>query len=221
MGAPPVVVGPVLGRDCLQMPLAEDQHPVSNLGPDGKPTVPHEHSLAGCAAGSLRPGSRRRPDRVKRRGELPGPVPEQEPEVRSPIIQIHQQIADRLHGPRTVRVRGDPRTCTKREPTSITNRQCRRCRVTAQSTWKKSVASMVDAWACRNFRQVASVCRSGAGGIFRALRTRRIVDALTRWPSLSSSPWIRWYPQPWFSAASRPMSAAISALTGGRPARFG
>jgi hypothetical protein len=28
-----------------------------------------------------------------------------------------------------------------------------------------------------------------------ALRTRRIVEALTRWPSLSSSPWIRWYSQ--------------------------
>jgi hypothetical protein len=34
---------------------------------------------------------------------------------------------------------------------------------------------------------------------------------------LSSSPWIRWYPQPWFSAASRSISAVISALTGGRP----
>jgi hypothetical protein len=27
--------------------------------------------------------------------------------------------------------------------------------------------------------QLASVCRSGTGGIIRALRTRRIVDALT------------------------------------------
>ena len=34
--------------------------------------------------------------------------------------------------------------------------------------------------------------RFGAGGIFRVLRTRRMVEALTRWPSLSSSPWIRW-----------------------------
>jgi hypothetical protein len=32
---------------------------------------------------------------------------------------------------------------------------------------------------------------------------------------------MRWYPQPWFSVANRPMSAAISALTGGRPVRFG
>ena len=45
-------------------------------------------------------------------------------------------------------------------------------------------------------RHVVSVRRSGAGGIFRALRTRRMVDALTRWPSLSSSPWILLYPQP-------------------------
>ena len=40
-------------------------------------------------------------------------------------------------------------------------------------------------------RQLMSVCRLGAGGIRRDRRTRRIVDALTRWPSLSSSPWIR------------------------------
>ena len=62
------------------------------------------------------------------------------------------------------------------------------------------------------------MCRFGAGGIFSALRTRRIVEALTRWPSLSSSPWIRWYPQPWFSVASRSMSATISVLTW-RPSR--
>jgi hypothetical protein len=39
---------------------------------------------------------------------------------------------------------------------------------------------MVDAWVRRNCRQVASVCRSGAGEIFSTLRTRRIVDAPTR-----------------------------------------
>jgi hypothetical protein len=37
-----------------------------------------------------------------------------------------------------------------------------------------------------------SVCRFDAGGIFSVLRTRRIVEALTRCPCLSSSPWIRW-----------------------------
>jgi hypothetical protein len=103
----------------------------------------------------------------------------------------------------------------------MTNRQYRRCRVTAQSTWKKSTASIVAAWACRNCRQVVSVRRCGAGGIFRAWRIRRMVDALTRWPSLRSSPWILLYPQSLFSVASRSISAATSALAGGRPVRFG
>jgi hypothetical protein len=80
---------------------------------------------------------------------------------------------------------------------------------------------MVAAWARRNCRQVVSVCRFGAGGIFSAVRTRRIVEAPARWPSLSSSPWIRWYLQPWFSVARRSIRAVISALTGGRPVRFG
>ena len=103
----------------------------------------------------------------------------------------------------------------------MTNRQYRRWRVTAQSTWKKSVASMVDAGVRRNWRQVASVRRSGAGEIFSALRTRRIVDAPARWPSFEQLPLNRWYPQLRFSVESRSISVAIWALTGGRPVRFG
>ena len=41
-------------------------------------------------------------------------------------------------------------------------------------------------------------CAVPVPGESQALRTRRMVDALIRWPSLSSSPWIRWYPQPLF-----------------------
>ena len=36
MGSPSVVVALVLGQDQLQMPLAEDQHPVGDLGPGGE-----------------------------------------------------------------------------------------------------------------------------------------------------------------------------------------
>ena len=36
MGASSVVVGLVLGQDRPQMPLAEDQHPVGDLGPGGE-----------------------------------------------------------------------------------------------------------------------------------------------------------------------------------------
>ena len=46
------------------------------------------------------------------------------------------------------------------------------------------------AWVRRNCRQLVSVCRTGAGGMRWRFRIRRIVEAPTRWPSLSSSPWI-------------------------------
>jgi hypothetical protein len=46
--------------------------------------------------------------RIERAGELTGPVPDQEPKPRGAITQIHQQVADLLHGPRPVRARGDP-----------------------------------------------------------------------------------------------------------------
>jgi hypothetical protein len=55
-----------------------------------------------------------------------------------------------------------------------------RLSVTAQSTWKKSQASIVDAGVRRNCRQVVSVSLIGAGGIRNRCRTRRIVDAPTR-----------------------------------------
>jgi hypothetical protein len=73
----------------------------------------------------------------------------------------------------------------------------------------------------RNCRQVVSVQRAGAGGIRSRWRTRRIVEAPTRWPSLSSSPWILWYPQLGFSLAMRSINTATASSTGGRPRRFG
>jgi hypothetical protein len=42
------------------------------------------------------------------RGELPGPVADQEPECRGRLTGVHQEVADLLQGPRPVRVRGDP-----------------------------------------------------------------------------------------------------------------
>jgi hypothetical protein len=52
---------------------------------------------------------------------------------------------------------------------------------------------------------------------FSALRTRRMVDAPTGWPSFSSSPWILLYPQPLFSVASRSISADRDADPGAEP----
>jgi hypothetical protein len=73
----------------------------------------------------------------------------------------------------------------------------------------------------RNCRQLVSVCRTGAGGIRCPFRIRRIVGAPTRWPSLSNSPWILWYPQFGLSVAIRTTSVAIASSIGGRPGLFG
>jgi hypothetical protein len=62
--------------------------------------------------------------------------------------------------------------------------------VTAQSTWKKSHASIVEACERRNCRYVARL-RCGAGGVRSRFTTRRTFEAPTRMPRPSSSPWIR------------------------------
>jgi len=83
--------------------FAEDQHPVGDLGPGG------EHEPFGEC---VRPGASGRDlhgfdtgagqGRVERCGELPGPVADQEPEVRGVIAGAGQEIADLLRGPRPV-----------------------------------------------------------------------------------------------------------------------
>jgi hypothetical protein len=123
------------------------------LGQD-RPPVPlaeDQHPV-----GDLRPGREHEPLRIGIRARGPGR------DLHGLDAGIGQHRVERpgeLPGP-----------VTDREPTSITKKQDSRCRVTAQSTWKKSAASIVAACACRNCRQLASVSRLGAGGIFRALR---------------------------------------------------
>ena len=88
MGAPSVVMGLILSQDRPQVPLTEDQHPVGDLGPGGE----HEPFRIG-----VRPRTPRRDlhhldtgasqRRIERAGELPGPVADQEPEVRGPVTQ--------------------------------------------------------------------------------------------------------------------------------------
>jgi len=82
VGPPLAVMGRVLGQDGLQMPPAEDQHPVGDLGPC-------------CEYEPFRISVRARAPRrdlhdldtssgeycVEGRRELPGPVADQEPEA--------------------------------------------------------------------------------------------------------------------------------------------
>jgi len=79
-------MGLVLGQDSSHMPFAEDEHPVGDFRPGG------EHELFRISVRARAPGRDLHDldagigqDRVKRRGELPGPVPDQEPEFRGAI----------------------------------------------------------------------------------------------------------------------------------------
>jgi len=107
MGTTSVVMGLVLGQDRPQMPLAEDQHPVGDLRP-GREHEPFRTGIRARAPGrdfhGLDAGASQ--ERVEARGELPGPVPDQESQVCGAIAEIHQEAADLLCGPRPVRVRG-------------------------------------------------------------------------------------------------------------------
>jgi len=147
------------------MPLAEDQHPVGDLGP-GREHEPLRIGIRARATGrdlhGLDPGVGQ--DCVERLGELPGPITDQVLEIRGAITQIHQVVADLRCGPPPVRVRGHTEDVHGPGADLDTKKQYRRCRVTAQSTWKKSTASIVAACACRKFRQVVSAISALTGG---------------------------------------------------------
>jgi hypothetical protein len=107
VGSSSVVVGLVLGKDAAQVVFAEDEHPVGDLGPGG------EHEPFGIGVRARTPGRNlygfdagAGQDRVKGCSELPGPVADEELEVRGVVAEVHQQITDLLHSPRPVWVRG-------------------------------------------------------------------------------------------------------------------
>ncbi len=185
------VVGCVAVQHRPQVALVDDEQSVSDFASDG-PDEPLGVGVGSRASWwdlhDLNAGGGE--DRVERGGELTGPVADEEPEAVGLAVEVHEQVAGLLGGPCPVGVGGGAEDVDVAVATSITKKTYTRLRVTAQSTWKKSQANMLVAWARRNRRHDMSVSRWGAGGIRRRLSTRRTVEAATRWPSLSSSPWI-------------------------------
>ena len=113
VGPSSVVVPGVLGQDRPQVPFAEDQHPVGDLGPGG------EHEPFGVGVRARAPGrdlhhldTGAGQDRVEGRGELPGPVADQEPEAAAPAPRSIRRlrICWVVHGPSGWAV--TPRMCT-------------------------------------------------------------------------------------------------------------
>jgi hypothetical protein len=134
--------------------FADDEHPVGDLRPGGEYEafgIGVRRGASGRDLHGFDTGAGQ--GRVEGCGELPGPVADEEPEVGGVIAEVHQglRICCVLHSPSGCAV--TPRMRTQRLPTSITNKQYSRWSVTAQSTWQKSMASMVAAdCACRESR---------------------------------------------------------------------
>ena len=179
-----VVMANVLGERQTQVPLTEDQYAVGEFGSDGA-DEPLGETVRLRAA-------RRNPDYldahigedgVEGCGELASPVANEDPELGHAIAEIHHEVADLLGGPSAIGVGGRVQQVYATVSDFKDEEDEIRLRVTAQSAWKKSQASIVDAWARRNCRHAVSGHRAGAGGIRNRCRTRRMVDAPTRWPS--------------------------------------
>ena len=78
MRPPGVVMGRVHGKYPTQVLLAEDQHPVGDLGPHGQDEAFGETVRTPTPRRDLdHLDARARQDRVERRCELPGPVADQ------------------------------------------------------------------------------------------------------------------------------------------------
>jgi hypothetical protein len=169
------------GEDRPQVWFTEDQHSVGHLGPGGEHEPLRKSVRAGTSGWDLhRLDIGAGQGRVERCGELPGPVADQEPEAGGVVAEVHQEIADLLGGPRPIRVCGDPGDVHVAGADLDHEQAVQALDGHRAVDVKKSAASIVAACACRNRRQVVSVCRFGAGGICRSLRTRRIVEAPTR-----------------------------------------
>ena len=107
MRPPGVVMGRVHGKYPTQVLLAEDQHPVGDLGPDGQDEPFGETIRTRTPRRDLEHlDARARQDRVERRGELPSAVADEEPEPVGVLAEVHQQVAGLLSGPRPVGMGG-------------------------------------------------------------------------------------------------------------------
>ena len=206
MGALPVVVLGVGPERTVEMAPTQDQRPVETLGPDGLDDPFSVGVRVGSPdRGADDPDPLRAQHRVERAAELRVPVPDEK-----------RKAGDRPSS-RSARLRAcwvthaesgctvDGLTWIRRLPSSM-NTRTSSVRSQAVSTVKKSHAMMPSAWARRNSVHVGPD-RLGAGPA-RAVRSRvRTVVALTRCPSLRSSPPIRTQLQRGFSRARRRMSA--------------
>jgi hypothetical protein len=159
-------------------------------------------------------------DRVEGPGELPGPVADQEPEVRGAITEVHQEIADLLCGPRTVWVSGDGEDV----------------HVAAAGFDDEQAVQALEGHCAADVKEAGGEHRrclgaqelppgrvgvpEGSQGDLQGLENpadRGGAHPVTELEQFA----LGFVPQRWFPVVGRSISAAFSALTGGRPVRCG
>ena len=102
-----VVVRGILGQHPAEVPLAEDQHAVGQLGPHCQ----YEAFGEAVRARTLRRDldhvdARVCEHRIERGRELSGPIADQESEPRDVFAEVHHEVAGLLGGPGPVGMRG-------------------------------------------------------------------------------------------------------------------
>jgi hypothetical protein len=151
-------------------------------------------------------------DGVERGGELDIPIADQEPQPVGVLVEVHQQIPDRLRDALTGRMRGDPGQ-VRPTPVQLHDEQHiqpgQPHRLHGEEVTRQHAAASV----CRNSVQLEPL-RRGAGPSRCRRRIRRTEVADTRTPSLRHSPTILMYPHRGFSRAIR---TTISTVSGSRP----
>ena len=122
MRAPGVVVRGVLGKHPAEVSLAEDQHPVGQLGPHRQHEAFGETVRPRTAGRDLHHfDARIGQHRVERGRELSGAIANEEPEPGDVFAEVHDEVAGLLSGPRPVGMRRHTQHMQERSPTSTAN----------------------------------------------------------------------------------------------------
>jgi Helix-turn-helix of DDE superfamily endonuclease len=185
-----VTVIDVLAQDQLQARLAGDQHPVQALAPGaGYPPLRDRVHSGRPDRGPDDPHADRSEHGVERSGELGVPVTDQELEVVSAALEVHQEVAGLLSHPLTCGVGGDPGQV--HAPGAVLDEE-----QDVQAPQEHGIdveeirGEVVSACPARNTRQ-ASPDRRGAGSMPASLRICHTVDGASLYPRPVSSPWMR------------------------------
>jgi hypothetical protein len=185
-----VVVIDVFAEGVVEMPSAGDEDSVSALAPGtGDPPFADRVRARRLDRRGDDPRAGRGEDGVERVGVLGIAVPDQELQAAGLFAEVHERVPGLLDRPGGGRVSGDAGQVDAATVVLDDEQHVEPAQKTV-STWKKSTAAIVLAWADRNCFQLADA-RCGAGSMPAAWRISQMVEGAILWPRPFSSPQIR------------------------------